>query len=63
MSIVEKTVVQIPTTKGLNQAADALLTGDSPLVVQNLVQDRAGRWSKRAGLQEYGYSTQEGEII
>lgn len=63
MSIVEKSVTQIPTSKGLNQAADALLTGDSPLVVQNLVQDRAGRWSKRPGLQEYGYSTQDGEII
>lgn len=63
MSIVEKSVTQIPTSKGLSQAADALLTGDSPLVVRNLVQDRAGRWSKRPGLQEYGYSTQEGEII
>jgi hypothetical protein len=63
MSIVEKTVTQIPTTKGLGQATDSLLTGDAPLVVRNLVQDRQGRWSKRAGLVPYGYSTQDGSIV
>lgn len=63
MSIVEKTVTQIPTTKGLGQSTDSLLTGDAPLIVRNLVQNRQGRWEKRDGLQEYGYSTQEGEII